>query len=106
MLTLKPEAELTIAALTIGTVYSVWQVEAPSLDDVRASQSGNQHVYSAVKSATWSSAAVVCGLALLARSPLVFIVGAATTAAEAWKYHYANAVNPATGKPQTADDSE
>ena len=105
-ITLKPEAELTVAALTAGTVYSIFQVNAPGLADVFASQPNNSTIHTSVKSAVWTSAAVVCGLSLLARSPLVFIVGSVVVAGEGWKYFAANATNPATGRPETMDESE
>jgi hypothetical protein len=103
---LKPSEELTVAALTVGTIYATWQANVPNSADVRSTQPNNPHVYASVKVATWTSAAVVCGLALLARSPLVFITGAVVVTAEAWKSHALNAIDPATGKPATSDDSE
>lgn len=106
MASLKPSEELTVAALTLGAVYSTFQANVPNAADIKASAPNNDHVYTAVKVATWESAAVVCGLALLSRSPLVFIVGAAVVTGEAWKFHALNVLDPATGKPATSDESE
>lgn len=106
MATLKPSEELTVAGLTLGAVYATFEANVPNAADIRASSPGNKHVYASVKLATWEAAAVTCGLALLSRSPLVFIVGATVTTIEAWKNHSLNVLDPATGKPATSDQSE
>jgi hypothetical protein len=88
-LNLKPEGELTVGALSATIVYSIFQLNAPNLADVRADQP-NMNTYKSVNTATYTSAAVVAGLALLAKSPTVLIIGGAMTLFEAWKYHFTN----------------
>ena len=90
---LKPENSITVAALTAVGVVGVFHLEAPNLADVRASQPGggsSLNTHKSVKAATWTSAVLVAGLGLLAKDPTIYIVGAAVTILEAWKYHYAN----------------
>lgn len=87
---LKPSEEIMTSAFTAVAVYSIFQVNTPKLADVKASKPGNVNVYRNTKIATWTAAAVVSGLAILAKSPTVFVVGGLVTAAEAWKLHYAN----------------
>jgi hypothetical protein len=94
---LKPNEEIQVAALSAAVVYGVFQLNAPNLADVKAAPSGNKNVHGSVKTAAWTATAVTAGLALLAKSPTIFIVGALMTVAESWKYYHANAVNPATG---------
>jgi hypothetical protein len=95
---LKPNEEIQIAALSAAVVYGVFQLDAPSLSDVKGAPEGNTTVHGSVKEAAWTATAVTAGLALLAKSPTIFIVGAAMTIVESWKYFHANTTNPATGK--------
>ena len=90
---LKPESSITVSALTAVGVIGIFQLNAPNLADVRASQPGGAasvNTHKSVKTATWTSAVLVAGLGLLAKDPAIYIVGAAVTVLEAWKYHYAN----------------
>ena len=99
---LKPSEEIQVGALTAAIVYGVWQLNAPQLADVKAAPAGNAIVHSSVKTAAWTSAILVSGLAILAKSPTIFIIGAAMDIAESWKYYHANATDPATGKVPSA----
>ena len=51
-----------------------------------------------MKTAAWTSTAIVGGIALLAKSPTIFIVGAAMIVAESWQFYHANATDPQTGQ--------
>jgi len=98
---LKPDSNVMIAAVTAAAVFSVFQLEAPPLADVRASAPGGQtagNTFKSVKGATYTAVAVTLGLALLAKSPEVYVVGGLTTAVLAWKYHAANVTHPVSGK--------
>lgn len=97
-MSLKPSEEIQVAALSAAVVYGIYQLHAPNLADVKAAPSGNPTVHAAVKSAAWTAAVVTAGLALLAKSPTIFIVGSVLNVGEAWHYYHANALNPATGK--------
>jgi hypothetical protein len=96
---LKPNEEIQVSALSAAVVYGIFQVNAPNLADVRASRPGNAHVHGSVKTAAWTATAVTAGLALLAKSPTIFIVGGVMTVIESWKYFHANTIAPATGVP-------
>lgn len=95
---LKPNEELTVSALAATVVYGIFQLNAPNLADVKASKSGNGMVHGSVKTAAWTAATVTAGIALLAKSPTVFVVGGLLTVAESWKYMHANATSHVTGK--------
>lgn len=100
---LKPSEEVQTSALAAAVVYGIYQLNAPNLSDVKAAPAANSTVHASVKTAAWTSAVIVSGLALLAKSPTIFIVGSAMIIAESWKYYHANATDPATGKvPSTA----
>lgn len=98
---LKPNEEIQVGALVAAVVYGIFQLDAPNLADVRASQPGTpdaQHVHGSVKTAAWTAAVATAGLAILAKSPTIFIIGGVMTVAESWKYYHANAISPHTGK--------
>lgn len=98
---LKPSEEIQVGALVAAVVYGVYQLDAPNLADVRASSAGTadaQHVHASVKTAAWTAAVITAGLAILAKSPTIFIIGGVVNVGEAWKYYHANAISPATGK--------
>jgi hypothetical protein len=95
---LKPSEEIQVSALSAAVVYGIFQLNAPNLADVRAAPAGNAAVHGSVKTAAWTSAVVISGLALLAKSPTIFIVGSAMIVGESWKYFHGNATHPQTGK--------
>lgn len=90
MSALKPEGELTIGAFSAAIVYSIFTLNAPNLADVRADDAGNENTYKATNTATLTAAAVVGGMALLAKSPTVFVIGGTMILIETWKLHFAN----------------
>ena len=97
---LKPSEEIQVSALSVAVVYGIFQLNAPNLADVKASSPGGAaslNTHKSVKTAVWTSAVVISALALLAKSPTIFIVGGLMTTAEGWKYYHANA-SDGTGK--------
>lgn len=95
---LKPNEELVTSALAATLVYGVFQLDAPNLADTYSSKAGNTHVHGSVKAAVWTATALTAGIAILAKSPTVFVVGGLVTVVEAWKFHHANTFEPSTGK--------
>ena len=106
---LKPSEEIQVGALVAAVVYGIYQLDAPPLADVRVSQAGTanaQHVHGSVKTAAWTAAVVTAGLAILAKSPTIFIIGGVMNTIEAWKYYHANAISPDTGKVPTGQQAQ
>jgi hypothetical protein len=98
MSVLKPEISIP-AALALGVaVYGIFQVNLPSITEVRAADLQNQDVMAAERAATWESAGLVSTISLIAKDPTIFLVGGLITIALAWKYRHANAVHPMSGK--------
>lgn len=95
---LKPSEELQVSALSAAVVYGIFSLNAPNLADVKAAPAANAIAHGSVKTAAWTSTVVIAGLALLAKSPTIFVVGGAMIVVESWKYFHANATDPATGK--------
>lgn len=103
---LKPNEEVMASAFALTAVYSIFSLQVPNLADVKAAPSNNPNVYKSVKGAAVESAAVVAGVALLAKSPTIFTVGSLAIVALSWHYHHANAVAPSTGRTTTAVGAE
>ena len=95
---LKPEVSLTVALATGALVYGVYQMALPSVADVRTSAEHHPDVQAAERLATWTAAAAVSGIALIAKDANVFIVGGGMTIALAWWYRHADAVIPELSK--------
>jgi len=97
---LKP-SEQVFAAAAVGTaVYGIFALNAPNLADVKASQPGGQaslNTHKSVKTAVWTAAIFVSGVALLAKDPAIYIVGGLVTSVEGWKFYHANATAPGGG---------
>jgi len=87
---LKPDSELVIGVGVAAVVYAIFSQNAPNLADVRADDAGNHNTYKSVNTATLTATGVVGGLAVLAKSPTVMIIGGAMILLETWKYHFAN----------------
>lgn len=87
---LKPSEEIQVAGLSAAIVYGIFSLNTPNLADVRYDVPGNKNTYKAVNNATWTSAVVIASIALLAKSPTVWIVGGGMILLESWKHHYAN----------------
>jgi hypothetical protein len=96
---LKPNEEIMSASFAVAAVIAIFSSSTPNKADVRASKPGNPIVHKSTKAAAVESLAVVAGIALLAKSPTVYVVGGLTIVVESWLLYAANANNPATGKP-------
>lgn len=97
---LKPNEQIIVSAATATAVYAIFQLNAPNLSDVKASAPGGAasvNTHKSVKTAVWTAAAFVSGLAILAKDPAIFTVGGLLTVVEGWKYYHANSVDSATG---------
>lgn len=95
---LKPNEEVMTSAAVLAVVYGIFQIQTPTLADVKASGPNNGTVHSSVKGAAWEAAAVVSAISLLAKSPTIFVTGSLAIVGLSWHYYHANSQNPATGK--------
>lgn len=85
------------AAVAFG-VITIYQTHLPTVAEVRNAMPGDSHLESARKTAAWLSAALVIGVALLMKSPEVFVIGGGAMAAEDLAFKHAHQVHPETGK--------
>lgn len=91
---LKPSEELVASTFAASLVYGIFSNNLPTLVAVQQEQPDSDVIHTTIRSATITSAVAVAGVALLAKSPTIFTVGAAMTIFEAWKYKTANATPP------------
>jgi hypothetical protein len=94
---LKAEVSLPIALATGAVVYGIYSTHMPPVAEQRVTMPGNQHLNASRKTASWTAAAVVAGISLLAADPAIFIVGGSMVAVLDFTSRHANAVNPQTG---------
>jgi hypothetical protein len=102
---LKPSEELVAATFGVASVIAVFSTATPNSADVRGDSvngSNNPTVHSSIRAASITSAAIVSGVALLAKSPTVFIAGAAAIVIMAVEKMHANTTSSVSGKPTTA----
>lgn len=95
---LKADGEVSIALATSVMAYGAYQLALPSTADIRSLEPGNADVQGSERGAAWVSAVLVSAVALITKSPSVFILGGATVIASSWLTRHADQVKPATQK--------
>jgi hypothetical protein len=95
---MKPDAEVSIALATSVMAYGAYQLALPSAADIRSMEPGNQDIQAAERVAAWVAAGGVALVALLTKSPAVFILGGSTVVASSWMARHADQVDSLTHK--------
>lgn len=95
---LKPEVSLPVGLATGALVWAIYQGALPPLVDTRVVEPGDRDLAGAERSATWTAAAIVSGISLIAKDPTVFVLGGSLVVAMAWLHRYSAQINPATGR--------
>jgi hypothetical protein len=102
---LKPSEEIIAATFGVTAVVGIFANMTPNMGDVRADTvngSNNPVTHKSTRAAAITSAIIVSGMALLGKSPSVFVAGAATIVILSVANWHANAISGATGVPTTA----
>jgi hypothetical protein len=99
---LKPSEEIIAATFGVTAVVGIFANMTPNVADVRVDESNNPMTHRSTRAAAITSATIVSGIALLGKSPAVFVAGAATIVILSVSAWHANAHSAATGKPTTA----
>ena len=97
-MSLKPSEEIVAASFSVASVLAVFGAHTPDITNVRANGPGDENTRVSIMSAVLTSAAIVAGMALISRSPVVYVTGAATIAIEGFQYWHANTMDPESGK--------
>lgn len=109
-LSLKPNEELMVSSLAVGAVIGIYTGFLPTVADVSAGstpgQSSHTQVHGSVRQTVIAAETVVAGLAVLAKSPTLYVVGTVANVLLAWHYHTANAKHPLTGKVTAVSSSQ
>lgn len=105
-MSLKPDAEVSIALATSVMAYGAYQMALPPAADIRTLEPNNRDVQASERTAAWIAAGMVSLVSLLVKSPSVFILGGGTVIAASWMTRHADQVSPrtksATGTVATA----
>lgn len=97
-MSLKPEVSLGVGLATGVLVWSIYSHAMPALVDHRAGDPDDMDAAAAERVATWTAAGVVAGISLIAKDPVVFMVGGTMVVALSLWHRHANMVNPLTGR--------
>lgn len=95
---MKAEASLGMGLAVGVLVWGIYQHALPPLVDHRVGDVGDANAGSAERAATWTAAAAVAGVSLIARDPTVFVVGGSMVVVLSFWHRHANLVNPLTGR--------
>lgn len=101
MSALKPSEELMTSSLAVGAVVGIYDTFLPPVAQVAAGtvpgQASHAQAHRGVRQAAVAAETVIAGLAVLAKSPTIYVVGTIANVLLAWHFHVANAQNPVTG---------
>ena len=97
-MSLKPSEEVVAASFSVASVLAVFDAHTPDIHNVRANDAEDENTRVSIMSAVLTSAAIVSGMAILARSPVIYVTGGVVIAIEGFQYWHANHVNPDSGK--------
>lgn len=95
---LKPEVSLPVGLAVAALVYGIHSNATPPLTDIRAAKPGDSTIDASRRFATWTSAAVVAGVSLIAKDPTIFILGGTMVVVMDWATRHGNLVSPLSGK--------
>lgn len=92
---LKPSEELVAASFAVATVVSVFGAYNANVNDVAAAAPSNA-THNDQRRSALVAGAIVSGIALIAKSPTVFVVGGAAIILESVVRAHANFTMPKT----------
>lgn len=90
----KPEVSLGLGAATVALVYGVYTHYMPQVIDVRTGGYNDPNIAASERQAAWTAAGIVAGVSLLAKDPIIFMVGGSALVALSWIHRYNNMVAP------------
>ena len=93
---MKPDSEVSIALATSVMAYGAYQLALPSVADIRSLEPNNADIQGAERVASWVAAGGVALVALITKSPAVFILGGSTVVAASWMTRHADRVSNVT----------
>ena len=97
----KPEISIPVALATVVMVFAIFQQATPPYVDQRSAPPNDPDLSKSNKLATWTAAGAVSAISLVAKDPVVFMLGGSAVIAMSWWGKHGNAVNPLTGSAST-----
>jgi hypothetical protein len=94
---LKREVSLGVGLATMALVWGIYNSALPSVLDVRSGQPDDKDAAGTERAASWTAAAAVAGVSLIAKDPTVFVLGGSMVVILAWWHRHANQYNPSLG---------
>lgn len=94
---LKREFSLGVGLATAALVWGIYSTALPSIADVRVSQPNDRDAAAAERAASWTAAAAVAGISLIAKDPTVFVLGGSMVVVMSWWHRHSNQYNPSLG---------
>lgn len=95
---MKAEASLGMGLAVGVLVWGIYQHALPPLVDHRVGDVGDPNAAAAERAATWTAAATVAGVSLIAKDPTVFVIGGSMVVGLSFLHRHANIVNAVTGR--------
>ncbi len=93
---LERKASVAVGLGSVAVVWGVYNQVLPRVIDARVAPVGSPQLASAEKTARWTSAAFVLGLAGITMDATVAIFGMGAVIAFSWMHRHANMVDPNT----------
>lgn len=95
----RPEISIAAALATATIVYAIQGRTLPAQIDMRANEDvGDEMIDTVRKQNAWLAAGTVAGISLIARDPVIFIVGGAMVVALDWMTRINNFTSPLTNR--------
>jgi hypothetical protein len=101
-MSLKPDAEVTIALATSAMAYGAYQMFLPSVADIRSLEPNNADIQASERTAAWIAAGMVGLVSVITHSPTVFMLGGATIIGTSWAARHADQVSTISKKAGSA----
>jgi hypothetical protein len=98
---LKPDAEISIALATGVMAFATYQIALPPVADIRSLEPNNKDIQGAERLAAWTAGGLVSLVALLTKSPSVFMVGGLTVIVSSWSARHADQVSTVSKRAST-----
>lgn len=100
-MSLKPDSEVTIALATSAMAYAAYQYALPPMADIRSLEPNNADIQASERTAAFIATGFVGLVALLTKSPSVFILGGSTIIVSSWSARHADQVSTISKKAGT-----
>lgn len=87
---LAPEASVMTGLAVSAVVVAIHSQATPNVTDIQALPSGNKDIDNAERKATIASVGIVAAISLLAKDPVILLIGSAVTVGMAFWTRHAN----------------